>query len=81
MYYTIMLNFIIRFAYDYDSGFPIKQALVNDWFCFQLTNSTSSATEMVVLNVIFESGTGSEVLIGIKGQLGTIQREYSYNFA
>ncbi|XP_075250736.1 uncharacterized protein LOC142342943 [Convolutriloba macropyga] len=55
----------------------IEQAAYTD----KLTNSTSSATEMVVLNVIFESGTGSEVLIGIKGQLGTIQREYSYNFA
>ena len=48
---------------------------------FQVTNSTSSTTDMILLRVNFESGTGNEIMIEINGQLGGVRREYFSNFA
>ncbi|XP_075258408.1 uncharacterized protein LOC142350446 [Convolutriloba macropyga] len=45
-----------------------------------IDNSTSVGTNSLVLSVFFESGTGSQVKIRIKSQLGGMDRMYYFYF-
>ncbi|XP_075255812.1 uncharacterized protein LOC142348373 isoform X2 [Convolutriloba macropyga] len=73
-------NFFLQLTSAYGKKGPItkiEQATYTD----VIFNVTSSTTDMIVLSLRFESGTGSEVIMGIKGQLGGIHRKYYCNFA
>ena len=55
-------------------------SLVQSMFTDVIANSTGATETSLQLHVTFESGVGTLVTIGLKGELGTIQRNYYYNF-
>ena len=55
-------------------------SLVQSMFTDVIENSTETTDTSLLLHVTFESGMGTLIKIGLKGELGTIQRKYYYNF-
>ncbi|XP_075265258.1 uncharacterized protein LOC142357530, partial [Convolutriloba macropyga] len=55
-------------------------SFVQSTFTDVITNSTETTEHSVLLDVKFESGVGNKVKLELKGELGSIQREYFYEF-